>query len=85
VTSLPADSGREWYQLKPLRSDTDFREMRIAFKRREPVSMLLLDKLGATTRLDFSNTVRNNKLAADLFSFVPPAGVDVIGRALAAP
>jgi outer membrane lipoprotein carrier protein len=83
VTSLPAEGAMEWYQLKPLRGDTDFREMRIAFKRREPVSMVLLDKLGSTTRLDFANTMRNSQLAANLFVFVPPAGVDVIGRAAA--
>jgi outer membrane lipoprotein-sorting protein len=32
------------------------------------------------TRVIFSAAKRNTKLAPDLFSFTPPAGVDVIGR-----
>jgi outer membrane lipoprotein-sorting protein len=37
--------------------------------------------LNQITQLTFSNPSRNAKFAADLFTFVPPPGVDVIGRA----
>jgi outer membrane lipoprotein carrier protein len=43
--------------------------------------MELKDKLQQTTRIEFSNVQRNARLAGDLFTFQPPAGVDVIGTA----
>jgi outer membrane lipoprotein-sorting protein len=42
--------------------------------------MFLADKLNQVTQLTFTNPKRNAKFAADLFTFVPPPGVDVIGR-----
>jgi outer membrane lipoprotein-sorting protein len=42
--------------------------------------MFLADKLNQITQLTFSNSQRNAKFSPGLFSFVPPAGVDVIGR-----
>jgi outer membrane lipoprotein carrier protein len=42
--------------------------------------MELYDNFGQTTSLVFSNLQRNPALPAALFSFVPPAGVDVIGE-----
>jgi outer membrane lipoprotein-sorting protein len=33
------------------------------------------------TRLEFDRIERNPRLDASLFTFVPPAGVDVVGRA----
>jgi outer membrane lipoprotein carrier protein len=42
--------------------------------------MFLADKLNQITQLTFSNSKRNIVLPPDLFSFVPPPGVDVIGR-----
>jgi outer membrane lipoprotein carrier protein len=42
--------------------------------------MLLADKLNQLTTLNFSHAVRNQPLAAELFSFTPPPGVDVIGQ-----
>jgi outer membrane lipoprotein carrier protein len=80
VTSLPAEGGLTWYQLVPKHSDTDFQLVRIGFDKGELASMFLADKLNQVTQLTFTNPKRNGKLAADLFSFVPPPGVDVIGR-----
>jgi outer membrane lipoprotein carrier protein len=80
VTPLPEDGGLEWYQLVPKRSDTDFQLIRIGFRKGELASMFLADKLNQVTQLTFTNTKRNAKFAADLFTFVPPKGVDVIGR-----
>jgi outer membrane lipoprotein carrier protein len=81
VTTLPPDGGLEWYQLIPKHADTDFQLVRIGFDKGQLASMFLADKLNQVTQLTFTNPKRNAKLAADLFSFVPPAGVDVIGRA----
>ena len=80
VTALSPSDGLEWYQLIPKRQDTDFQLVRIGFRNGELESMFLADKLNQVTQLTFTNPKRNAKLAADLFKFVPPPGVDVIGR-----
>jgi outer membrane lipoprotein carrier protein len=79
VTSLPPNGGLQWFQLLPKHADTDFQVVRIGFDKGELRSMFLADKLNQITQLTFSNSKRNEKLAPDLFTFVPPAGVDVIG------
>jgi outer membrane lipoprotein carrier protein len=80
VTALPPKEGMEWYQLIPKRADTDFQLVRIGFTKGELTSMFLADKLNQVTQLTFSHSQRNAKFAPGLFSFTPPAGVDVIGR-----
>jgi len=81
VKALPAAGGLQWFQLIPKHSDTDFQLIRIGFdKGGELASMFLADKLGQVTQLTFAHPVRNAKFPADMFSFTPPPGVDVIGR-----
>jgi outer membrane lipoprotein carrier protein len=80
VTALPPQGGLEWYQLIPKRADTDFQLVRIGFDKGQLASMFLADKLNQVTQLTFTNPKRNARFAPDLFSFVPPPGVDVIGR-----
>ena len=81
VTSLPPSAGLQWYQLIPKHADTDFKLVRIGInKNGDLASMFLADKLNQITQLTFSNSKRNEKFAPDLFAFVPPPGVDVIGR-----
>lgn len=80
VTSLPPSDGLEWYQLIPKHADTDFQLVRIGFRKGDLASMFLADKLNQVTQLTFTNSKRNAKFAPDLFTFVPPPGVDVIGR-----
>ena len=80
VTALPPSSGLQWFQLVPKHPDTDFQLVRIGFDKGELRSMFLADKLNQITQLTFSNSKRNLPLTPDLFSFVPPPGVDVIGR-----
>lgn len=81
VTALPPSDGLQWYQLIPKRADTDFQLVRIGFRNGELASMFLADKLNQVTQLTFTNPKRNAKFSPDLFSFVPPPGVDVIGHA----
>lgn len=80
ITVLPQSEGLQWFQLVPKHADTDFQLVRIGFDKGELRSMFLADKLNQITQLTFSNSKRNLPLAPDLFSFVPPPGVDVIGR-----
>jgi outer membrane lipoprotein carrier protein len=79
VSALPAAEGLDWFLLKPKHDDTDFRELRLAFKGKEPRRMVLADKLNQITRLDFTSSKRNVQFSSGLFSFTPPVGVDVIG------
>ena len=80
VTVLGLSAGLQWFQLVPKHADTDFQVVRIGFDKGELRSMFLADKLNQITQLTFSHSKRNLPLAPDLFSFVPPPGVDVIGR-----
>ena len=80
VTALPPSAGLQWFQLVPKHADTYFQLVRIGFDKGELRSMFLADKLNQITQLTFSHSKRNVTLAPDLFTFVPPPGVDVIGR-----
>ena len=80
IKALPPSAGLQWFQLVPKHADTDFQVVRIGFDKGDLRSMFLADKLNQITQLTFSNSKRNVSLAPDLFSFVPPPGVDVIGR-----
>jgi outer membrane lipoprotein carrier protein len=79
VTGLGNRDSIEWLQLTPRRADTDFVEFRLGFTGGELKVMELKDKLQQSTRIEFSRIRRNPHLAAALFTFVPPPGVDVIG------
>jgi outer membrane lipoprotein carrier protein len=80
-----ADAGEEaglaWTQLTPKRSDGDFRALRVGVGGGELRSMTLVDRLGHTSRLEFTNIERNPHIDPAIFSFTPPPGVDVVGRA----
>ena len=79
VTRLGSREGVDWLQLTPRRADTDFLEFRLGFSRGDLKVMELKDKLQQSTRIEFSGVRRNPHLAGELFTFVPPPGVDVIG------
>jgi outer membrane lipoprotein carrier protein len=81
IKALPDDGGLHWYQLIPKHPETDFQLVRLGFdKEGELASMFLADKLNQITQLTFTHPTKNPKFAPDLFTFSPPAGVDVIGR-----
>ena len=72
--------GLEWLEATPKSADSGFEKIQIGFSGSELKGMELFDNFGQITSLFFSNIDRNPKLAASLFSFKPPAGVDVIGE-----
>jgi outer membrane lipoprotein carrier protein len=80
-----ADGGEEdglsWSRLTPKSKEGDFQELRVGIAGRDLRRMILIDRLGQTTRLDFEKIERNPRLEPGVFSFSPPAGVDVIGQA----
>jgi len=73
--------GLEWLQATPRTQDTSFEKILMAFNAQSDlVVMELRDTFGHNTVLRFSNLQRNPNLAANLFSFTPPKGADVLGE-----
>jgi outer membrane lipoprotein carrier protein len=80
VTDAGSDEGLSWSRLEPRDGESDFAELRVGIAGGELRRMVLVDRLGQTTRLAFEGIERNPALAEDSFRFTPPPGVDVIGR-----
>lgn len=76
---LPKKDGLEWVEATPTDPDSQFEKMRLGFRKANPESMELYDRLGQVTTIKFTRLERNPKLAADLFRFTPPEGADVVG------
>lgn len=69
-----------WVEATPRTKETSFQRIRMAFNARsELMVMELYDKFGHVTVLHFSGILRNPKFPRELFRFVPPKGVDVLG------
>ena len=73
--------GLDWIVLVPKANDTDFREIRLALAGDSLRRLEFTDKLNQRTLIELKRFDRNLKLADSLFTFTPPAGVDVIGDA----
>ena len=83
VTDGGSEDGLAWSRLEPRDAESDFRELRVGIAAGELRRMVLVDRLGQVTRLDFDRIERNPDLDPTGFSFTPPPGVDVVGRATA--
>jgi outer membrane lipoprotein carrier protein len=73
-------NGVETLRLYAKSKNPDFKHCDLAFKGNLLQSMTLLDNFGQRTLIEFSGWRKNPKLDAKLFSFKPPAGVDVVGE-----
>jgi outer membrane lipoprotein carrier protein len=80
LTASGSDQGLEFVDALPKASDSQFRKIRIGFANGLPQRMVLSDAFGQTTDLVFNDVERNPKLAANLFTFTPPKGADVVGQ-----
>ena len=69
---------QNWFLLRPKSADTNFEQIRLAFKGKNLSTMELKDSFGQFSRLTFRNVKNNAPLAENLFKFTPPEGVDVI-------
>jgi len=76
---LPKKDGLDWVEATPTDPDSQFEKMRLGFRKSNPDTMELHDRLGQTTTIKFSRLERNPKFAADVFRFTPPPGADVVG------
>ena len=72
--------GMQYVDATPKSSESQFTRIRIGFADNLPRKMLLTDAFGQTTELTFADMRRNPALAADLFTFTPPKGADVVGQ-----
>jgi outer membrane lipoprotein carrier protein len=70
--------GLDWVELAPRSDAADFAALRVGFEAGRLTAMELIDALGQTTVIRFSDLVINAPLDAALFQFVPPPGADVI-------
>jgi chaperone LolA len=77
--SVAYDNG--WYYLTAKSSSSIFQQVRIQFSGNRLKQMSLVDNLGHVSTLQFGELRVNPPLRANLFHFIPPAGVDVVGKA----
>lgn len=71
--------GLEWLRLVSRSKDPQFEYADIGFDASGPRRMVFKDTLGNRTEIAFSGWQRNPSLPADMFTFVPPKGTDVVG------
>ncbi len=79
VTPAPRRDDLDWVLVEPHGSEADFRRALLGFQGRDLKRMILEDKLGQTATVVFDHIERNGRVTPEEVSFVPPAGVDVIG------
>jgi len=80
ITGEARAGGLDWVRVTPKRADAEFREARLGFSGNELRRMEIADKLGQKSVLDFGRNERNGRVDPAELRFVPPPGVDVIGR-----
>ena len=78
VADRSASAFDKRYKLTPRNKKSMFTALMVGLKGEKVVSLVMFDSLGQKTQIDFSQVDMNASIAADLFTFVPPAGVDVL-------
>ncbi len=82
VKPLKAKAGLDWFQLTPRKASKDFKKIEMGLDRKGGMrQMVMFDQLGQKTVIKL-NARTNVPIAGKTFYFRPPAGVDVIGKAL---
>ncbi len=71
--------GFQWLELEPYHRDGDFERVLLAFRDGQLLVMDMADQFGQFTRLEFLGLQRNPELDAELFTFDPPPGTDILG------
>jgi outer membrane lipoprotein carrier protein len=80
VVERPKAEGQIWLRLTAKAKNPDFKYADLGFSNNTLSTMRLVDNFDQRTDIRFSNWARNAKLAASMFTFVPPKGVDVVGK-----
>jgi outer membrane lipoprotein carrier protein len=79
IAEIGAKDGLEWVVLTPHDKDASFEKITLGFDADNLRVMQLKDNFSQTTQLEFSHLQHNPHLAASLFEFTSPPGVDVVG------
>lgn len=72
--------GLAWVRAQPKDAASDFREASFGFRGKELARLVIVDKLGQRSTLDFTRVKRNAPTDPALTQFVLPEGVDLIGK-----
>jgi len=78
LKDIGQNKGLEWLEATPKGKDGTFERVHLGFLGDALQTMELKDNFGQNTLLRFSGLKNNPKLKAELFSFTPPKGVDVL-------
>lgn len=76
--NLGVIEGHEWIELTPKNLEAQYGNIRLGFEQSRLSMMIIVDNLGQTTRIDFSEVKKNPELSTTFFEFEIPEGVDVI-------
>lgn len=78
IEPLAAKEGLQWLRATPRSAEAGFSYMDMGFDGNLPMRIDILDAFGQTTRVEFTTIVPNPSIPSGQFTFVAPAGVDVI-------
>ncbi len=82
VQEMEADGSKlEWFRLTPKKKDSDFTTMDLGVSATGVEEMILGDKFGQQTYIKFEGLRTDIDIDSSRFSFTPPKGADVIGKA----
>ena len=76
------DRGTDWVRLLPRDPDSNFDSVELGFNDGTLTRMIFEDNLDQTTLVAMHDVVLNEPVDAGHFRFVPPEGVDVVGKPL---
>lgn len=69
-------------ELRSLDSETEFERILLGMDDNAIRMMAMEDAFGQRTEINFANIVKNAAVDSKLFTFEPPEGVDLVGRAV---
>jgi outer membrane lipoprotein carrier protein len=79
------DRDTVWARLRPKNTDNGFNKVELGFSDGNLSRMLFVDNLEQTTIIALFDVEINKPVDDAIFTFIPPAGVDVVGEPLEAP
>jgi len=78
IKPLAAKEGLQWLRATPRSAEAGFSYMDMGFDGNLPMRIDILDAFGQITRVEFTTIVPNPSIPSSQFTFVAPAGVDVV-------
>ena len=73
--------GLDWVRMIPKSRDSGFTDVHIGFADGKLQLLEMKDSFGQLTRMNFNNIKENIDIPEEVFTFIPPPGVDVIEEA----